>query len=104
MVIENQHDAKRLHYSQINKALGVFLVFFALVVLMSVFFTDTKIGKLTNLGGGGRHRRDRRCHGPEGTQGRPQAATVDNGSLIQQSHSDWLPYITVSIIPPEVRQ
>jgi len=49
---ENQHDARRLHDSQINKALGVFLVFFALVVLVSILFTDTGIGKLTNLGAG----------------------------------------------------
>jgi hypothetical protein len=52
MATENQDDAKRLHDSQINKALGVFLVFFALVVLLSIFFTDTGIGKLTNLGAG----------------------------------------------------
>ena len=38
--------------SQINKALGAFLVFFGLVVLVSIFFTDTGIGKLTNLGAG----------------------------------------------------
>jgi hypothetical protein len=49
---ENQDDPKTLHDSQINKALGAFLLFFALVVLLSVFFTDTGIGKLTNLGAG----------------------------------------------------
>ena len=49
---ESQDDARRLHNSQINKALGLFLVFFALVVLVSIFFTDTGIGRLTNLGAG----------------------------------------------------
>ena len=51
-VTANQDDAKTLHDSQIYKALGAFLVFFALVVLVSIFFTDTGIGKLTNLGAG----------------------------------------------------
>lgn len=49
---ENRDDARTLHSSQINKALGAFLLFFAAVVLLSVFFTDTGIGKLTNLGAG----------------------------------------------------
>jgi uncharacterized membrane protein len=49
---ENQDEARTLHDSQMNKALGAFLVFFALVVLVSIFFTDTGIGKLTNLGAG----------------------------------------------------
>jgi hypothetical protein len=33
-------------------SLGVFLVFFGLVVLISIIFTETGIGKLTNLGAG----------------------------------------------------
>jgi hypothetical protein len=49
---DNQDDARILHDPQIHKALGAFLVFFALVVLVSIFFTDTGIGKLTNLGAG----------------------------------------------------
>jgi hypothetical protein len=48
----NQDEAKRLHEAQINKALGTFLLFFALVVLGSILLTDTGIGKLTNLGAG----------------------------------------------------
>jgi hypothetical protein len=48
----NQDDARVLHDVQINMALGAFLVFFGLVVLVSIFFTDTGIGKLTNLGAG----------------------------------------------------
>ncbi len=49
---ENPDDGKTLHDFQINKALGAFLLFFAAVVLVSIFFTDTGIGKLTNLGAG----------------------------------------------------
>ena len=49
---ENQDDARTLHDSQMHKALGAFLLFFAAVVLVSIFFTDTGIGKLTNLGAG----------------------------------------------------
>lgn len=39
--------------AQINRALGVFMLFFAAIILVSIFFTDTTIGKLTNLGAGG---------------------------------------------------
>ncbi len=35
--------------AQINRALGVFLLFFTGIILVSIFFTDTTIGKLTNL-------------------------------------------------------
>ena len=48
----NHDDPRVLHDTQINMALGVFLVFFGLVVLVSILFTDTGIGKLTNLGAG----------------------------------------------------
>lgn len=48
----NQDQARTLHAAQINKVLGSFLLFFALVVLVSTFFTDTAIGKVTNLGAG----------------------------------------------------
>jgi len=50
--IDNQDEARTLHDPQIYKALGAFLLFFALVVLVSIFFTDTGIGRLTNLGAG----------------------------------------------------
>jgi hypothetical protein len=48
----NHDDERVLHDSQINMSLGAFLVFFGLVVLISIIFTDTGIGKLTNLGAG----------------------------------------------------
>jgi len=38
--------------SQINRALGLFICFFAVVVLISIFWTDTRAGKITNLGAG----------------------------------------------------
>jgi len=66
----NQDDARVLHDVQINMALGAFLVFFGLVVLVSIFFTDTGIGKLTNLGAGvviGRSRDDLQGPAPQET-------------------------------------
>ncbi len=46
-------DRHKLHDAQINRALGLFLLAFALVVLFAVFFTPTGVGKLTNLAAGG---------------------------------------------------
>jgi Flp pilus assembly protein TadB len=37
---------------QINRALGLFICFFSAVVLVSIFLTETFIGKMTNLGAG----------------------------------------------------
>jgi hypothetical protein len=34
---------------QINRALGFFICFFSVVVLVSIFLTDTFVGKMTNL-------------------------------------------------------
>jgi len=49
---EDQDKSRTLQEAQISKALGLFLLVFALVVLVSILFTDTGIGKLTNLGAG----------------------------------------------------
>jgi len=49
---EQPGEVRTLRDAQINKALGLFLLFFALVVLVAILFTDTGIGKLTNLGAG----------------------------------------------------
>ena len=38
--------------AQINRALGLFICFFAAVVLISIFWTETNAGKITNLGAG----------------------------------------------------
>ena len=47
---KNQQAQSRM--GQINRALGLFICFFALVVLISIFWTDTRAGKITNLGAG----------------------------------------------------
>ena len=44
---------QELQEAQINRALGVFLLFFAAIVCVSILFTDTTVGKLTNLAAGG---------------------------------------------------
>jgi hypothetical protein len=49
---DNHDEARTLHENQIYKALGLFLVFFALVVLVSILFTKSGIGRLTNLAAG----------------------------------------------------
>jgi hypothetical protein len=43
---QNQGQSQQ---ARINRALGVFMLFFGLVILISVFFTKTNIGKFTNL-------------------------------------------------------
>ncbi len=48
----NHDDARAIHDAQINMALGTFLAIFGLVVIASILFTETGIGKLTNLGAG----------------------------------------------------
>ena len=42
-------DEAKHKSAQINQALGLFILFFGLVILVAVFFTDTAIGKRTNL-------------------------------------------------------
>jgi len=42
-------ETQKLQEAQINRALGVFLLFFTVIVLISILFTTTTIGKLTNL-------------------------------------------------------
>ncbi|MHC4568638.1 MAG: hypothetical protein ACYTE3_23115 [Planctomycetota bacterium] len=45
--MEKDHIQNRM--AQINRALGLFICFFAAVVLVSMFFTETFVGKMTNL-------------------------------------------------------
>ena len=45
-------DKAQNRVGQINRALGLFICFFAVVVLVSIFWTDTRAGKITNLGAG----------------------------------------------------
>lgn len=42
-------DGTQNMMGQINRALGLFICFFAAVVLVSVFFTETRVGKMTNV-------------------------------------------------------
>ena len=49
---QTARDLEQARMSQINLALGVFISFFASVVLVSIFFTETFVGKMTNLGAG----------------------------------------------------
>ncbi len=49
---QTESDEERARMSQINLALGAFICFFGSVVLISIFFTETFIGKMTNLGAG----------------------------------------------------
>jgi membrane protein YdbS with pleckstrin-like domain len=48
----NKEETQRAHkaqMAQINRALGVFLLFFGAVVVASLLFTETFVGKMTNL-------------------------------------------------------
>lgn len=44
-----QQEQERKEASQKNRALGVFLMFFGMVVVAALFFTSTAAGKVTNL-------------------------------------------------------
>jgi len=47
-ISEKKHQEK-LKAAQINRALGLFTLFFGIVVLIAILFTQTTIGQLTNL-------------------------------------------------------
>jgi small neutral amino acid transporter SnatA (MarC family) len=49
---ELNKDQIQSRMAQINRALGLFISFFAVVVLISIFWTETPAGKITNLGAG----------------------------------------------------
>jgi Flp pilus assembly protein TadB len=42
-------DRAQNRMEQINRALGLFICFFSAVVLVSIFLTETFVGKMTNL-------------------------------------------------------
>jgi len=48
----NKKQEAQNRMEQINKALGLFICFFAAVVLISIFWTKSGAGKVTNLGAG----------------------------------------------------
>ena len=47
-----ENDQAQNNMGQINKALGLFICFFGTIVLVSMIFTETFVGKMTNLGAG----------------------------------------------------
>ena len=47
-----QTDPAKDPLTQINRALGLFISFFGVVVLISILLTETRLGKMTNLGAG----------------------------------------------------
>jgi len=50
---EPKEEQRPLQNAQINRALGVFLLFFAGIVLFAIPFTQTGIGKAVNLAAAG---------------------------------------------------
>jgi len=47
-----QNDDQKNSASQINRALGLFLLCFGVIVLFALFYTETFAGKMTNLAAG----------------------------------------------------
>jgi putative Mn2+ efflux pump MntP len=45
----DKNTPQKLQQAQINRALGIFMLAFSLIVIISIFFTETFIGKMTNL-------------------------------------------------------
>lgn len=41
--------AEKLKSAQINNALGLFTLFFGIIILIATFFTETFVGLMTNL-------------------------------------------------------
>ena len=48
----NKEESQKAQMAQINRALAVFLLFFSAVIIAAVFFTETFVGKMTNLTAG----------------------------------------------------
>ena len=48
----NIQKLEKLKNSEINKALGLFILFFGIVIIAATFFTTTFIGQMTNLAAG----------------------------------------------------
>jgi putative Mn2+ efflux pump MntP len=40
---------KKIKSAKINNVLGLFLLFFGLIILVAIYFTETFIGQMTNL-------------------------------------------------------
>jgi len=48
----DKNTVQKLQQAQINRALGIFMLSFSLIVLVSIFFAETFVGKMTNLAAG----------------------------------------------------
>ncbi len=46
---EELQKIAKIKSSEINRALGIFILVFGLVIIVATFFTITDIGKITNL-------------------------------------------------------
>jgi hypothetical protein len=49
---DNFNKSQKLQSSQINMALGIFMLSFSMIIFISIVFTETTVGKMTNLGAG----------------------------------------------------
>jgi hypothetical protein len=45
----DKNTVQKLQQAQINRALGIFMLAFSSIVIISIFFTETFVGKMTNL-------------------------------------------------------
>ena len=50
--LEHIEKQGNIRAAQINNALGLFILFFGIIVISAMFFTDTFIGQMTNLAAG----------------------------------------------------
>lgn len=48
-VNKNTEKLEKTKSAEINKALGLFVLFFGVVIIIATFFTTTFIGQMTNL-------------------------------------------------------
>ena len=47
--MDTKEKSAKLKNAQINRALGVFILFFGLVVIVAMVFTDTRVQMITDL-------------------------------------------------------
>ena len=47
--MDTKEKSAKLKNAQINRALGVFILFFGLVVIVAMAFTDTRVQMITDL-------------------------------------------------------
>lgn len=47
--MDTKEKSAKLKNAQINRALGVFILFFGLVVIFAMVFTDTRVQMITDL-------------------------------------------------------